>query len=179
MHSEGFTLLELTMGVAVLGMCVVLTAGSIVSVFEALVSVSDARDLCDEAVAAMWRMAAEIKEAEDIVLVGETELQITKSHPASDGYTEVVFYLNGSTLYRRGEPGGSAAVLAQNVDEFEVTYDGDGNNLVMLKIEMVGAGGEEFKMSMDIYPMNLKDVESKNFYNDDQEAGDWELVIES
>jgi len=178
-HCTGFTLVEMVVGLGVLGLCAALTVGPIVSLFGVLVLESEARELCDQATTAVNRMAAEIREAEAISLVGQTEIQLTKAHPASDGYSEVVFYLDGTTLYRRGEPGGSAAVLARDVNTFQVTYNAGGQNLVSLLIGLTGPGGEQFQISTGIYPMNLDGVSSKSFYNEDESAGDWELVIDS
>lgn len=175
----GFTLIEMVIGLSVIGMCAALTIGPIVSLFEVLVMTSESRDICDEATVAVERMTSEIKEAEAISLTGQTQIEVTKAHPATDGYSEVVFYLDGSTLYRRGEPGGSPAILARDVDTFQITYNAGGQNLVSLQLELTGSGGEQFQIGADVYPMNLDGVSSRSFYNDDESAGDWELVIDN
>jgi prepilin-type N-terminal cleavage/methylation domain-containing protein len=173
-RKTGFTLVELTVGLVILGICMAFTVGPIVSIFEAMVSTSEARELCDKGSTAMRRMVAEIREAEEVTLAGDSEINVVKAHAASDGYDEVAFYLDGSTLYRKGEPDGTPAMLAENVETFEVTN----SDVVSLRIEISGPGEVQFEMEMDIYPMNLKDASTKSFYNDDKESGDWQLVID-
>jgi prepilin-type N-terminal cleavage/methylation domain-containing protein len=177
-NGAGFTLMELTVGMVILGICATFTIQPIVSVFEVLMSSSDARGLCDEGTSALRRMVAEMKEAEEVSLVSETDVSVVKSHPASDGYREVRFYLDGLVLYRKGEPDGENAVLAQNVENLAILYNEGGKNLVKISLEMTAAGGEEFQMETYLYPMNLTGVVSKNFFNADEGSGDWELVIE-
>ena len=176
---RGMTLIELTIGMAVLGVCSILTMGPVVSTFDVLVSVSDIRGTYEDGKSALKRIATELKEAETATLVGQTGIRIVKAHSASDGYEQVYFYKDGSVLYRKGEPNGTAKVLAQNVSGFAVAQNEVAPNVYTIRMTMQAADESQYQLRMDVYPMNLTGVSGKNFYNTSTSSGDWAFVISS
>ena len=178
---EAFTLVELTVGLVILGVAVFFTMGPLVSTFGVLVSASETRDLWDEGAAALRRIAVEVRDAESVKTVSgnNARLTIDKAHPANDGYETVIFFADDTYLYREGKNEGVETILAGNVADFSVTFDADGNDILLIEIQMMGSDGETFTMKTKVCPMNLKNSDIKSFYNKDDKSGDWQIVIDS
>ena len=171
---SGSTLIELVVGLSILGVCLSFTTAPFISIFERHILISEVRNLWCEATTAIRRMDAEIKDAQTVQIVSSSSLKITKSHPGSDGYQQVSFYLDDSKLYRKGEPSGTPKILAEKISAFTVS----GQNPVVIQLVMTDSSGNLHTISCNSTPMNLASTTKKTFYNSSIGKGDWEPIAQ-
>lgn len=176
-HSRGMTFVELVVVLALFSVCSVLTIGILLKTYEVITSVSNERELFNEGQNALKRIVLEVQDAQSASIIGQTGIRIVKSHPASDGYSRVYFYKDGSALYRKGEPSGSPKLLAQNVTAFTVASDEVSTNIYTIRLTLQDSSGKQHQFRTDVFPMNVQTANLKNFYNTSTSSGDWAPVI--
>lgn len=176
-NPRGMTLVELAIVLAIFSVCSVLTIGILIKTYEVVTSVSEERELYSEGQNALKRITVEVQDAQSATLAGQTGIRIVKSHPASDGYSQVYFYKDGSTLYRKGEPSGTPKQLAQRVSAFTVASDEVSSNIYTIRLTLQDSSGKQYQFRTDVFPMNVQTASLKSFYNTSASSGDWAPVI--
>ena len=129
MNEKGFTLVEIIIVIVVLGIISGVTFQIVASGVEAFKKSSARKELYDQGRLALERMVRELRDAKEITATSSDSITFKKVHKSVlDSAEEIKFQRNGANLERIADPSGSAlqAVLAANVDTFQVTFGGAG-----------------------------------------------------
>ena len=129
MNEKGFTLVEIIIVIVILGIISGVTFQIVASGVEAFKKSSARKELYDQGRLALERMVRELRDAKEITATSSDSITFTKVHQsAQDSAEEIKFQRNGANLERIADPSGSPlqAVLAANVDTFQVTFGGAG-----------------------------------------------------
>jgi len=126
---RGFTLVEIIIVIVVLGIISGVTFQIVASGVEAFKKSSARKELYDQGRLALERMVRELRDAKEITATSGDSITFKKAHPSAlDSAEEIKFQKDGANLERIADPSGSAiqAVLAANIDTFQVTFGGAG-----------------------------------------------------
>ena len=129
LSENGYTLIELVMVIVILGVIGGFTFQVVAAGVQAFKKSSARKDLSDQGRLALERMVRELRDAKEITATSSDSITFNKVHKsAQDSAEEIKFQKNGANLERIADPSDSAlqAVLAANVDTFQVTFGGAG-----------------------------------------------------
>lgn len=146
-RDEGFTLIELIIGIVIVGIMGGFGVQFLSRSMDMNQQVAAKKDLVDDAKIAIERMVREIRFADDVTSVSSTSITITKSAYPQDTATSVTFSYVGSSILRAGT---TTATLATNVSAFSITAVG--TDFYEISATLTKANGGSFKLLTAVYP---------------------------
>lgn len=145
-NPDGFTIIELIIGIVILGILGVYTFSFLGDSMGAYVRVKEHKTLYDEGRLAMEYMVREIRDADQnaaITVVSNTSITFTKRHPST---TTITYSLTSGTVNRVA---GGTYALSGNVQGFSPAVSGSApNKVVTLDITLSGRGTVGFRTAV-------------------------------
>jgi prepilin-type N-terminal cleavage/methylation domain-containing protein len=148
----GFTMIELIVGIIILGILGVSTFSFLGDSMGAYVRVKGHRLLYDEGRQALEYMALELRDANQnaSITTGTSSIAFTRSHPSA---TSITYSLTGGTLNRLS--GGNTNALAGNVTAFSPSLSGTApSQMVTLSLTLSVSGSGTVYLRTTVCPRN-------------------------
>ncbi len=145
----GFTLIELIIGMVLIGILGGFSIQFLSRTMQMGQLVSGQKSLVDEAKIALDRMAREVRFANSVDSFTSTSISLTTSGYAQDTSTDVDYSYAGGVLTRTGDVSG-AHTIAENISSFSITQSG--SNFYEIKMTLTDTDGQNFKLMTAVFP---------------------------
>jgi prepilin-type N-terminal cleavage/methylation domain-containing protein len=146
-REEGFTLIELIIGIVITGILGGFGVQFLTSSMSMNQQMAGRKDLVDDAKIAFERMVREIRFADSVTLNSSTSITITKPAYPEDAATTVIFTYVGNSIQRNGTAIGT---LADNVSAFSIVEVG--TNFYEISATLTKSNSGTFQLLTAVYP---------------------------